>query len=160
MRSWWSKPESPPGLVFADKECNQSDFSIDHSVKSMCKAVSCVVGKSVFSMISVLSWQNSVNLCPVSFCTQRPHLLVTSGISWLPTFVFQFPMINSTSFFVCLFVLVLWTLVGLPRTDKLQFLWHRWLGHRLVLLWHWMVCLGNKSRSFCLFWVCTKSTAF
>ena len=30
------------------KECNQFDFSIDHLVMSMCKAISCVVEKVYF----------------------------------------------------------------------------------------------------------------
>ena len=43
-----------PGLAFADcikllifghKEYNQSDFGIDHLVMSMCRVVSCVVGR-------------------------------------------------------------------------------------------------------------------
>ena len=41
-------------------------------------------------MNSVFSWQNSVSLCSASFCTPRPNLLVTPGIFWFPTFVFQF----------------------------------------------------------------------
>ena len=32
-------------------------------------------------MTSVFSWQNSVNLCPASFCTPRPNLPVTPGMS-------------------------------------------------------------------------------
>ena len=40
-------------------------------------------------MTSAFSWQNSVRLCPASFCTPRPNLPVTPGISWLPTFAFQ-----------------------------------------------------------------------
>ena len=28
--------------------------------------------------------------CPASFCTPRPNLPVTPGVSWLPTFVFQY----------------------------------------------------------------------
>ena len=36
-------------------------------------------------MTSAFSWQNSISLCPASFCTQRPNLPVTPGISWLPT---------------------------------------------------------------------------
>ena len=47
-------------------------------------------------------------------------------------------------------VLVLEGLVGLHRTVQLQILQHYWSGHRLGLLWYWMVCLGN--RSFCRFW--------
>ena len=40
-------------------------------------------------MTSAFSWQNSVILCPASFCTPRPNLPVTPGISgrrqWHPT---------------------------------------------------------------------------
>ena len=50
-------------------------------------------------MTSVFSWQNSVCLCPTSFCTPRPNLPVTPGVSWLPTFAFQSPMMKGTSFF-------------------------------------------------------------
>ena len=39
-------------------------------------------------MTSAFSWQNSISLCPASFCTPRPNLPVTPGISWLPTFSF------------------------------------------------------------------------
>ena len=49
-------------------------------------------------------------------------------------------------------VLVLKGLVGLRRTVKLQLLQRYSLGHSLGLLWYWMVCLGNKQRSFCCFW--------
>ena len=31
-----------------------------------------------------------------------------------------------------------------------------WSGHRLGLLWYWMVCLGNEQRSFCRFWDCIQ----
>ena len=44
--------------------------------------------KRVFAMTCVFSWQNSVSLCPASFCTPRPNLLVTPCSSWLPTFAF------------------------------------------------------------------------
>ena len=57
-----------------------------------------VFSKRVFAMISVFSWQNSVNLCPASFCTPRPNLPVTPGISWVPTFAFQSPIMKRTSF--------------------------------------------------------------
>ena len=43
--------------------------------------------------------QNSFSLCPASFCTPRPKLPVTPGISWLPSFAFQSPMMKRTSFF-------------------------------------------------------------
>ena len=57
-------------------------------------------------------------------------------------------------------VLVLEGVVGLHRTSQLQLLWDQWLGHRLGLLWCWMVCLGNKLRSFCHFWNCTQVLHF
>ena len=54
---------------------------------SMCSLFLCC-WKRVFAMTSVFSWQNSINLCPASFCTSRPNLPVTPGVSWLPTFAF------------------------------------------------------------------------
>jgi len=57
-------------------------------------------------------------------------------------------------------VLVLDGLVGLHRTIQLQLLQHYWLGHRLGLLWYWMVCLENKQRSFCHFWDCIQELHF
>ena len=32
------------------------------------------------AMISAFSWQNSVSLCPASFCPPRPNLPVTLGV--------------------------------------------------------------------------------
>ena len=40
-------------------------------------------------MTSVFFWQNSISLCPASFCTPRLNLPVTPGISWLPTCLLQ-----------------------------------------------------------------------
>ena len=53
-------------------------------------------------------------------------------------------------------VLVLEGLVGLHRTVQLQLLQHQWLGHRLGLLWCWMVCLRNEPRLFCRFDIVPK----
>ena len=50
--------------------------------------------------------------------------------------------------------------IGLHRTVQLQLLQHYWLGYRLRLLWYWMVCLGNKQRSFRHFWDCTQVLHF
>ena len=69
----------------------------------------------------VFSWQNSVSCYPASLCTPRPNLPITPGISWLPTFAFQSPMIKRTFFFFFL-VLVLEGLGGLHRTVQLQLL--------------------------------------
>ena len=49
-------------------------------------------------MTSAFSWQNSINLCPASFCTPKPNLPVTPGVSRLPTFAFQSPITKRTSF--------------------------------------------------------------
>ena len=57
-------------------------------------------------------------------------------------------------------VLVLEGLVGLHRTVQLELLQYYCLGHRLGLLWYWMVCLGNEQRSFCRFWDCTQVLHF
>ena len=93
--------------------------------------------KMVFALTSAFSWQNSVSLCPASFCTPRPNFPVTPGICWLPTFAFQSPMMKWHVFQG----LVLKGLVGLHRTIQLQLLWHYWIGHRFELLnglpWKW-----------------------
>ena len=72
------------------------------------------------AMTSVFSWQNSVSLCPDSFCTPRPNLPATLGISWLPTFAFQSPMMKGHLFLM----LVLEGHGGLHRTIQLQPLQH------------------------------------
>ena len=54
IRSLWSKPQSVHGLVFADciellhlllQRVNQSGFDIDHLVMSICRVVTCIVGR-------------------------------------------------------------------------------------------------------------------
>ena len=40
--------------------------------------------------------QNSISLSPASFCTPRPNLPVTPGVSWLPNFSFQSPIMKRT----------------------------------------------------------------
>ena len=47
---------------------------------------------------SFFSWQNSISLCPASFCTPRPNLPVTPGVSWLSTFAFQSPIMKRRSY--------------------------------------------------------------
>ena len=64
-----------------------------------CVESSLVLWKRVFAMTSAYTWQNSISLCPASFCTPRPNLPVTPGVSWLPTFALQSPIMKRTSFF-------------------------------------------------------------
>ena len=97
-----------------------------------------------------------ISLCPASFCIPSPNLPVTPGVSWLPTFTFQSPIMKRTSFWV----LVLKGMVGLHRTILFQLLQHYLSGHRLGLPWYWMVCLGNEQRSFCCFWDCIQVLHF
>ena len=97
-------------------------------------------------MTSVFSWQNSISLCPASFCTPRPNLPVTQGVSWLPTFAFQTPIMKST----CLGGVSSRRSLGLHRTIQLQLVQHYWSGHRLGLLWYWMACLGKRDHSVVL----------
>ena len=112
--------------------------------------------KRVFAMTSAFSRQNSISLCPGSFCTPRPNLPVTPGISWLPSFAFPSPMMKRWSFWV----LVLEGLVGFHKTIQLQLLQYYWSGHRLRLLWYWMICFGNEQRSYCHFWDCIQVLPF
>ena len=82
-----------------------------------CVVFSCVLGRGCL-LWPVCFLGNTVSLCPASFCTWRPNLPVTPGISWLPTFVFQFSMLRRT----CILVLLLDVLVGLHRIIQLQLL--------------------------------------
>ena len=120
-----------------------------------------VVGR-VSLLWLVHSLGKTVSLCPASFCTPRPNLPVTPGISWLPTFVFQSPMMKRTFYFFFFFyVLVLESHVGLHRIVQLKLLWHFCLGQRVELLWYWMVCLGSEPSSFfCPFGDCTQVMHF
>ena len=164
IRSSWSEIQSAPSLVFADRASpSLAAKNIINLISVLniwwCPCVDLLLRcwKRVFAMTSAFSWQISISLCPASFCTPRPNLPVTPGVSWLPTFAFQSPIMKRTSFFL---VLVLEGLVGLHRTVQLQVLQHYWLGHRFGLLWYWMVRLVNEQRSFCCFWDCIQVLHF
>ena len=86
--------------------------------------------QSVSRSVIMSDFCDPMNCSPASFCTPRTNLPVTPGVSWLPTFAFQSPIMKRTSFFV----LVLEGHVGPQRTIQLQLLQHYWLGHRLGLL--------------------------
>ena len=112
--------------------------------------------KRVFAMTSLFSWQNSVSLCPDSFCIQgQICLLLQISLDFL--LMWPSPLWCKGHH---LLVLVLEGLVGLHRTVPLQLLQHYWLGHRFGLLWYWMVCLENEQRSFCHFWDCIQVLHF
>ena len=85
-----------------------------------------------------------ISLCPASFYTPRPNLPVTPGVSGLPTFAFQAPIMKRTSFWL----LVLEGLVALHRTVQLQLLQHYWLGIDLDCCYiKWLVLEMNRDHS-------------
>ena len=53
-------------------------------------------------------------------------------------------------------VFVLEGLIGLHRTVQLKLLQDYWLGHRLGLLWYWMICFGKKPKISLSFLRCTQ----
>ena len=81
-------------------------------------------------MTSAFFWKYSVSLCPASFHTPMSNLPVTPGISSLPTFAFQSPIMKRTFWGV----LVLEGLACHHRTFQLQLLQPYRLGLRAGLL--------------------------
>ena len=65
---------------------------------SVCSSLLCC-WKRAFALNNVFSWKNSVSLLSASFCTSKPNLPLIPGISRLPTFAFQSPMMKRASFF-------------------------------------------------------------
>ena len=90
-------------FVLQGQSCLLLQVSLDclllHPSPLFCNWLLFCCWERVFAITSAFFWQNSVSLCPASFCTPRPNLSVTSVISWLPTFAFQCPMMQRTSFF-------------------------------------------------------------
>ena len=64
---------------------------------SMCRIFSCVVGRGCLLWPVCSLGRTLISLCPASFCTPRPNLPVTPGISWLPAFTFQSAIMKRTS---------------------------------------------------------------
>ena len=78
-----------------------------------------------------------ISLCPASFCTLRPNLPVTPGISWFPTFAFLSPIMKRTWFFVVSFRR---SCQRLKRLPAMQETWVRSLEkematHSSILAW-------------------------
>ena len=143
-------------LYRASPSLADSDFGIDHLVMFRCRVFSCVVGRGC------LLWPvHSPGKTKLAFALL--HSILQSQICLLFQVSLDFLLLQSSSLWWKghLFgVLVLEGIVGLHRTVQLQLLQHYWLGHRLWLLWYWMVSLGNKQRSFCHFWDCTQVLHF
>ena len=132
---------------FGCKEFNQSDFSVDHLVMFMCGVFSCVVGRGC-----ILWPAHSLGKTLLTFALL--HSVLQGQICLLLLVSLGFLLLHSSPLRwkgLLFWVLVLEGLVGLHRTVQLQLLQHYWSGHRLGLLWYWMVCLGNEQRSLCYF---------
>ena len=84
--------------IFGYRDYNQSDFSSGNLVRSLCRVFSPIIRRGFLLWSVKFSSQNSVTLCPASFCTPRPNLPVTPSISWLATFAFHFPIMKISSF--------------------------------------------------------------
>ena len=167
IRNSWSEPQSVSSQscfcwlyraspFLGCKEYNQSASGIDHLVMSMCRAFSCVVGRgcllwpvrSLGRTLSAFALLHSVLQAQTCLLLQMfpDYLLLHSSPLWWKRHLFG--------------VLVLEGLIGLHRTVQLQLLQHYWSGHRLGLLWYWMVCLANEQKSFCHFWDCIQVLNF
>ena len=88
-------------------------------------------------MTAVFSWQNSVSLCPASFCTPKANLPGTPGISWFPVFAFESPVMKRTSFFG-VSSRKSWRSSQNHSTSASS---GSVFGNRLGLLWCWSICL-------------------
>ena len=119
---------------------------------SMCRVFSCVVGRGC------LLWPvHSLGKTLLAFALL--HSVFQGQICLLLQVFLDFLLLHSSPLKWkghLFWVLVLESLVGLHRTVQLHLLQCYLLGHRLELPWYWMVCRGNKQRSFCRFWDCTQ----
>ena len=111
---------------------------------SICRVFSWVVGRGC------LLWPVR-SLCKTLLAFILPHSVLQGQIYLLLQenyyVFFDFLLLHSSPLYWkghLFWVSVLEGLVGLHRTIQLQLLQHYWLGHRLGLLWYWMVCLRNK----------------
>ena len=110
---------------------------------SMCRVVSCVVGRGCLLWLVHSLSKTLLTFALLHFALQGQTCLLLQV--YLDFLLLHF---NPLWWIGHLFwVLVLGGLVGLHRIIQLQLLQHQWLGHRLGLLWCWMVCLGNEPRS-------------
>ena len=118
----------------------------------MCRVFSCVVGRTCL-LWPVYSLGKTLLALTCFILYSKANLPVTPGISLLPTFAFQSPIMKRTSFLGVSSK----RSFGLHRTVQLQLLQHYWLGHRLGLLWSWMVFHGNEQRSSVIFVTASKN---
>ena len=123
---------------------------------SMCRVFSCVVGR----------WYLLWAMCSLGktlLAFALLHFVLQGQICLLLQVSLDILLLHSSPLWwkgYLSWILILEGLVGLHRTIQLKILQHYWLGHRLGLLWYWIVCLGNEQRSFCHFWDCIQVLHF
>ena len=129
---------------------------MDHLAMSMCRVFSYVFGRGC------LLWPvHCLGKTLLAFALL--HSVLQGQICLLLQVSLDFLRLHSSSLWPkgrLFWVLVLEGHVSLHRTVQLQLLQDYWSGHRLGLLWYWMVCLGNEQRSFCRFWDCIQVLHF
>ena len=123
---------------------------------SMCRVFSCVVGRGCL-LWPVCSPGRTLLAFSCFILYSKAKFACYSRCFLTSYFCIPVPYNKKDIFWG---VLVLKGLVGLHRTLQLQLLPRYWLGHRLGLLWYWMVCLGNEQRSVGLFWDCIQVLHF
>ena len=137
------------------EEYNQNVFSIDYLVMSICRVFSCVVGRG-------FCYEQCVLFAKLLGCAQL-HLVFQGQTCLLLQVSLDFLLLHSSPLWwkgLLFWVLVLEGLVDLHRTIQFQHFQYSWLGHRLGLLWYWMICLGNKLTTFCHFTGCKQVPHF
>ena len=159
------EPQSAPGPVLLTDfwwllrlqllRIYQSALGLDHLMISMCRIVSWVVGK--WFGITVVFLRKLLAFALLHFLLQgQTCLLLRVSLDLL--LLHSNPLWGKEH--LLFLVLVSEGGVGLHRTGQLHVLQHQLLGHRLELLWCWMVCLGNELRLFCHFRGCTQVLHF
>ena len=103
LRMRWPKHWSFSLSIISSKEIpGLIPFRMDWldllAVQGTLKSLLLCCWKRVFVVSSAFSWQNSISICPALFHIPRPNLPITPGVSWLPTFVFQSPIMKKISF--------------------------------------------------------------
>ena len=101
----------------------------------------------MLAITSTFSWQNSISLCPVSFCTPSPNLPVTPGVSFL---LFTKLLLHSSPYNekdIFGVVLVLEGLVGLYRIFNFCFFSIIGRGINLDYYIEWFSLEGNRDHS-------------
>ena len=121
----------------------------------MCRVVSCVVGRGC------LLWPvHSLGKTLLAFALL--HSVFQGQTCLLLQVSLDCMLLHSSPLWWKghLFLFFVEGLVGLHRTVQLKLLQHHSLGHRIGLLWYWMVHLGNKQRSSCHSWDCIQVLHF